>query len=136
MKADIYYPQVEQNMYGQITKDWSIDRTILGSFIQDKLSKEDLPTDSYVHPKDRLTGRVQVDIRKSSAGENHALSNILVVNIRNAYDDLIYFETSGEREGRGTIFEIVAFDPFVGPFGNIEYYNVILRRTENQGVED
>jgi len=136
MKVDIYYPQVEQNVYGQITKDWSIDKTILCNFVQDKLSKEDIPVDSYVHPKDRLIGRVQIDIRTSTAGENHPISNILFVNIRNAYDELIYKETSGEREGRGTIFEVVSFDPFVGPFGGIEYYNVMLRRTENQGVED
>jgi hypothetical protein len=95
-----------------------------------------LPLDSYVHQKDRLIGRVQIDIRKSSVGENYSISNILFVNIRDSYDELIYKETSGEREGRGTIFEIVSFDPFVGPFGGIEYYNLILRRTENQGVED
>lgn len=136
MKVDIYYPKVEQNMYGQITKDWSFDRTVLCSFIADTVSKEDVPAEIYVHPKDRLTGRVQFDPRISLSGESYSLSNILFANIRNNYNDLIYRETSGEREGKGTLFEIVAFDPFVGPFGGIEHYNLIIRRTENQGVED
>lgn len=136
MKVDIYYPQVEQNMYGQITKDWSFDKTVSCSFIQDNLSKEDIPVDAYVHPKDRLVGRVQTDVRVSTSGEKYPISNILFANIRNAYDDLIYMETSGEREAKGTLYEVVAFDPFVGPFGKIEYYNLTLRRTENQGVDD
>lgn len=136
MRVDIYYPKVEQNMYGQITKDWSFDRTINCSFLQDKLSKEDIPAESYVHPKDRLIGRIQIDPRFSTTKEPYPISNILFVNIRNEYGDLIYMETSGEREGKGTIYEVVSLDPFVGPFNNIEYYNLILRRTENQGVED
>jgi len=136
MKVDIYYPQVEQNMYGQIKKDWSFDRTVNCSLLQDNLSKEDIPLDAYVHPKDRLIGRIQIDVRVSANKEKYPVSNILFGNVRNQFDDLIYMETSGEREGKGTLYEIVSFDPFVGPFGSIEYYNVTLRRTENQGVED
>jgi hypothetical protein len=44
-------------------------------------------------------------------------------------------ETSGPRAGKSTIFEIATNEPFVNPFGNVEYYKLILRRSENQGAE-
>jgi hypothetical protein len=30
------------------------------------------------------------------------------------------------------LFEIATYEPFVGPFGVVESYNVIIRRSENQ----
>ena len=47
------------------------------------------------------------------------INNILITNIRNANDQLIYRETGGSRSGRGTIYEVATVDPFTGPFGSI-----------------
>jgi hypothetical protein len=49
---------------------------------------------------------------------------------------VFYKETAGPRTGRGTIYEIGTFEPFIGPFGEIEYYKMLWRRTENQTVGD
>ena len=44
-------------------------------------------------------------------------------------------ETSGPRSGKSTIFEVATQEPYVGPFGGIEYYNLVIRRSENQAVD-
>jgi hypothetical protein len=72
----------------------------------------------------------------SSTETENAINNILITNIRNANDELIYRETGGSRSGRGTIYEVATVDPFTGPFGSIEYFKVLLRRTENQTITD
>jgi hypothetical protein len=58
-----------------------------------------------------------------------------VTNIRDKNGNVIHLETSGSRAGQPTLFEVATFDPFVGPFGNVELYRIILRRSENQGVD-
>jgi hypothetical protein len=80
--------------------------------------------------------RSKTDIRVSSFLDNHAATNILITNIRDAQDNPVYRETAGPRSGRSTIYEIAAIEPFVGPFGNIEYYQMVFRRTENQTTGD
>jgi hypothetical protein len=67
---------------------------------------------------------------------NNAITNILVTNIRDAQDNPIYRETAGPRSGRSTIYEIAALEPIVGPFGNVEYYQMVFRKTENQTTGD
>lgn len=81
-------------------------------------------------------GRVRTDIRVSDNRDENSITNVLVTNIRTAAGELIYRETSGERTGKGTIYEIASQEPIMGPFGKIDYYKVVFRRTENQGIED
>lgn len=136
MQADLYYPQVEQSAYGSITKDWHLDRTIACSFTtagtafkEEVQPRVDLTQDSL------LIGRTKTDIRFSSLDEGHALTDIVISNIKNSENEELYIETSGPRDGKSTIFEIATVQPYTGPFGKIEYYKVILRRSENQGTE-
>jgi hypothetical protein len=82
--------------------------------------------------ENKLIARIKSDPRVSSSESNNGITNILISNIRDAGDILIYKETSGPRSGRGTIYEIATLDPFFGPFRDIEYYKVLLRRSENQ----
>ena len=56
-------------------------------------------------------------------------------NIRDSSGNAIHLETSGPRAGKSTIFEIATQEPFVGPFGGIEYYKLVLRRSENQAAD-
>jgi hypothetical protein len=79
---------------------------------------------------------VKEDPRMSTSNGSNAITNILIANIRNAQDVLIYKETAGVRAGRGTIYELGTVEPFTGPFGSIEYYKMLLRRAENQTVGD
>jgi len=137
MKADIYYPIITQNAYGQPSKEWVFDRTIscnatpVGGAGTDELKPE-----VFLQYDGKLIARSRSDLRISSIDSQNAVSNILIANIRSSSDSLIYKETAGPRVGRGTIYEIGTLEPFFGPFGNIEYYKMLWRRTENQAAGD
>lgn len=137
MKADVYYPIISQNSYGQPNKKWILDRTFICS--AEAFSgggNEQSSTDVFVQYDEKLIARSKTDLRISSTDDNNAITNILVTNIRTSSDELIYKETAGPRSGKGTIFELATIQPFVGPFGNIEHYKMVWRRTENQSVGD
>lgn len=137
MLCDVYYPMVGQNVYGQIKKEWVFDKTIATNAAPSGTTQNDEVNPEFLlQYKDILLGRVRSDIRISSSGQENSITNVLVANLRFSSGELIYKETSGQRTGRGTIYEIASQDPIVGPFGNIEYYRVMFRRSENQGVDD
>ena len=133
MKADIYYPLVTQNKYGQPEKAWIYDRTVsINASFVGRQSGEDIKPEMILKNDNRLIGRLKTDPRTSSQESNYATTNILISNIRDDGDNLIFRETAGPRSGRGTIYEIATLDPFFGPFRSIEYYKILLRRSENQ----
>lgn len=137
MIADIYHPIVDQDRYGKISKKWVFDRTISVSLTPAGTAfKEDVKPDNFVKYGNELFGRANTDLRKSSNGTNNPLTNIIITNIRSRENVLIYEETSGQRTGKGTIYEIASQDPILGPFGNIDYYKLVVRRADNQGVDD
>jgi len=137
MIADIYHPIVKQDVYGQVKKDWGFDRTIVINLAPvGSAFEEEVKPKVFVQYENTLLGRVKNDIRIAKDGSNNSITNVLLTNIRNCSGELIYKETSGAREDRGTIYEIATMEPLVGPFGNIEYYKILARRAENQGVDD
>jgi hypothetical protein len=137
MKADIYYPIIDQNQYGQAKKNWVFDRTVVCNATSvGGAGTEELKPEVFLQYKDKLVSRTKSDIRISSNGDSNADSNILVTNIRSANDLIIYKETAGPRSGKGTIYEVATLEPFINPFGEIEYYKMVWRRTENQDVGD
>lgn len=137
MLCDIYYPIITQNQYGQANKNWVFDRTIAcNASTVGGAGTEELKPDIFLQYKDKLVARAKSDLRISSNGQAYADSNILITNIRNANDLLIYKETAGPRSNRGTIYEIGTIEPFVNPFGSIEYYKMLWRRSDNQDVND
>ena len=60
------------------------------------------------------------------------MTNILLTDISDQTGNRIFLETSGPRVGKPTLFEIATFEPVTGAFGSIEYYRIIIRRSENQ----
>ena len=137
MKADVYYPIITQNSYGQANKEWVFDRTIVcNATTLGGAGDVELKPDVFLQYDGKLIARSKSDIRTSSNNTENAITNILVTNIRSASDIVFYKETSGPRTGRGTIYEIGTFEPFIGPFGDIEYFKMLWRRTENQTVGD
>ena len=90
----------------------------------------------FLKYENKLIARTKEDPRLSSNNANNATTNILITNIRDASDSLIYKETAGARSGRGTIYEVATVEPFTGPFGYTEYYKMLWRRAENQTVGD
>jgi hypothetical protein len=137
MKADVYHPIIKQTQYGQATKDWVYDRTIVCNATPvGGAGSEDLKPEVFLQYENKLIARVKSDPRTSSTSADNAVTNILVTNIRFEDDSLLYRETAGPRAGRGTIYEVATVEPFTGPFKSVEYYKLVLRRTENQTVGD
>lgn len=135
MYADIYYPIISQGGYGEVKKEWVFDRTIVcNASTVGSATKEDIKPAEFLQYENQLIARTRKDLRITSNSANQAVTNILVTNIRSNSDNVIYRETAGPRSGKGTIYEIATLEPFFGPFGDIEYYRMLWRRTENQSV--
>lgn len=133
LTVDVYYPIVTQEAYGNIKRQWVYDRTIPCMFFNPyRKTKEDVIPDPNIVIDNGIAGRVRSDITQSSRGNLNSLTNILLTNIRGKDGTFVYNESSGPRAGLATIFEVASFNPAVGPFGNTEYYKLVLRRSDNQ----
>lgn len=134
--ADVYYPIVEQATYGNIKKQWVLDKTIASNFNSvGSAGKEEITPNVNISRESLLIGRVKTDIRISTAESRNSVTNILISNIRDSSGNSVYNETAGPRTGKPTIFEIATMEPYVGPFGSVEFYKLIIRRSENQAVD-
>lgn len=136
MLADIYYPIVEQGAYGNVKKQWILDRAIACNFgPTGQAASEEVKPNVNITKENILLGRTKTDLRVSSANSRNSITNVIVTNIRTPQQADIYIETSGPRDGRSTLYEIATSEAIVGPFGNVEYYKVVLRRSENQASD-
>jgi len=136
MLADIYYPIVDQGAYGNLKKQWVLDRSIACNVSSTGQSaSEEVKPNVNISKENILLGRTKTDIRISSNNSRSSITNIVLTNIRTKLQDNIYMETSGSRDGMSTLYEIASSEPIVGPFGNVEYYKVVLRRSENQASD-
>jgi hypothetical protein len=136
MQADVYHPIVDQGAYGNVTKTWVLDRTIACNFNSAGTAwKEEVKPNVDMTISKSLLGRVKTDIRISSMEARNSINNVIITNIRDQNGNHIYLETAGPRAGKSTIFEIATQEPYAGPFGNVEFYKLIIRRSENQSVD-
>lgn len=134
--VDVYYPIVDQGAYGNVKKTWVLDKSISCNFnATGSAGNEEVKPNANITRETILIGRVRTDIRVSSLEDKNAITNVILTNIRTADGVEVYKETAGPRSGRSTIFEVASNEPFVGPFGRIEYYGLVIRRSENQGVD-
>lgn len=134
--ADVYYPTVEQSAYGNVTKQWILDKTVACNFSSaGAAGKEEVKPNVNITKDVVLLGRTRSDIRVSKLKEGNAMTNVIITNIRDASKNCIYMETSGPRSGKPTIFEIASQEPIVGPFGSVEYHKLVIRRSENQAAD-
>jgi hypothetical protein len=135
MLADIYYPIVEQGAFGNIEKQWILDKTIACSLTPaGSAFKEDVKPNVAIVQDFVLVGRTKTDIRISSQKSNNSVTNVIISNIKDKNGNPIYIETAGPRSGKSTIFEIGSLEPHVGPFGDTDFYKLLLRRSENQAA--
>lgn len=134
--ADIYYPITEQSAYGNVKKQWILDRTIACYFESaGSANAEEIKPNMTITKETVLGGRSKTDIRISKTLENNSMTNVIVTNIRDSSGNQIYLETSGARNGKSTLFELATIEPTLGPFGTVEYYKLIIRRSENQAAD-
>lgn len=136
MLADIYYPIVDQGAYGNVKKTWIHDRTIACNFNSAGTAwKEDIKPNANITQDSVMLGRVKTDIRFSNEDVQNSMTNIIVTNIKDRNLNEVFTETAGPRAGKSTLFEVATVEPFMGPFGSVEYYKVIVRRSENQAAD-
>ena len=136
LKADIFYPIVDQGAYGNVQKTWVMDRTVSCNFAPaGSASSEEVKPNPLINIDMNLLGRTRDDLRISSLSAKDSVVNVILTNIRTASDIPVYVETAGPRSGKSTIFEVSSNEPIIGPFGNIEYYKIIIRRSENQATD-
>lgn len=136
LKADIFYPIVEQGAYGNVNKQWVLDRTVVCNFSPaGSASSEEIKPNAKISMEKILLGRTKIDPRISSKNNRESIVNVVITNIRTSDNTPVYLETSGPRSGKSTIFEIATNEPIVGPFGDIEYYKLVIRRSENQATD-
>ena len=134
--ADVYYPIVEQGGYGNIKKQWILDKTVPCNFSAGgNANKEDVKPNVNITLDSILIGRTKNDIRVSNVEGNNSLTNVIITNIRDASCNPIYVETAGPRAGKSTIFEIATQEPTLGAFGSVDYYKLVVRRSENQAAD-
>lgn len=133
--ADVYYPAVEQGAYGDVKRTWMLDKQVACSFsAAGSAGKEEVTPNVNITQEKILVGRVKQDVRISKRDSKNAVTNVIITNIKDSNGNPIYVETTGPRAGKSTIFEIASQEPFVGPFGSVEYYALVIRRSENQAV--
>jgi hypothetical protein len=135
MKADVYYPIVEQGAYGNVQKTWVFNKTIICNFSKDGTVDEEVKPNVNITLKKVLMGRTKKDIRFSQENNADAITNVVITNIRTRTDIPLYIETSGVRAGKSTIYEIESQSPIIGPFGDPDYYALAIRRSENQASD-
>lgn len=142
MDCDVYYATESQDKYGKIEKKWQFDMVEQCSFytLGDESNNENFTFDDkkFYRLETMLFGRVRTDIRQASDGKYYPLSHILITNIRgaNCNDQVFFYETNGGYEGKPTIFEIKMVQPFIGPFGSIEYFKIQLERSDTQELNE
>lgn len=134
--ADVFYPMVDQGAYGNVRKQWVLDRTIAVALNPaGRKYMQEVQTNPSITIDNSLVGRTKSDILKSSRESLSAVTNVIIANIRDANGNIVYNESSGIRAGKSTIFEISTFIPIVGPFGSTEYYKLVVARSDNQAVD-
>lgn len=137
MYADIYYPIITQGLYNDLQKQWIFDRTVVCNAISVTERDEEIgASKNFIQTHHLLEARTKEDIRISSIENPDASTNILIANIRFSDGTPVYYETSGSRANKSTLFEVAKLQPFIGAFNTIEYYKMIWRRAESQAVLD
>lgn len=133
---DIYYPIIETGAYGNLKKEWVLDRSVACFFNPaGRKFKQDVGTEAKVDIDNSVVGRVRTDITSSNRDDLYSLTNIIITNIRDKDGKIIYNESSGPRSGLSTIWEVATLNPVVGPFGTTDYYKLVIRRSENQAID-
>lgn len=138
MSMDLYYATEEQNKYGMEEKTWRWDQTLKGyAEILDSVDKNAIKTQMFNQYGDKLIGRTLADPRISLNGIYYPITSILITNIRNAKTcEEYYIEAAGEREGKSTIYEVFAIEPYVNPWNKIEYWKILFNRSDTQALSE
>jgi hypothetical protein len=134
--ADVFYPIVEVTGYGNVKKQWILDRTIaLALNPAGRKYAQQIQTNPNITIDSNLVGRTRTDILSSTRDNPVPMTDIIIANVRDVNGSIVYNESSGIRSGKSTIFEIATFTPIVGAFGSTEYFKLVVARSDNQAAD-
>ena len=137
LTADVYYATQSQNDYGEIEKSWAYDQQIpMHLAMSTNYKDQQLQAEQFFFIMDVLNGKSPVDPRISSEGYLNAMTDVLLTNVRDVSNNYIYIETDGVREGKSTLFEVAGVLPHNGPFGKVDYYKIVIKRSDAQELVD
>lgn len=135
--ADVYYGTQTQNDFGEIDREWVFNRTVpVDLNTSTNYKDQQIQPDQFFWVQDMLNGMVKEDLRIGDNQSPYSLTNILVTNIRNGSGEVIYYESAGERSGLPTLYEVSGLLPHNDPWGKVDYYKLVLKRSELQEFED
>jgi hypothetical protein len=136
MKMDIYYSFEQQDKFGKEVKTWNLDRTLIGyAEILGAVDRDGLKNSQFFEFEGKLIGRTKEDPRVSLEGISYPITSIIITNIRDFSTEVEYYtESYGDRAGESTIFEIMAIEPYVNPWNEIEYYKILFNRSDKQVI--
>jgi len=138
MDLDIFYSTEKQDKYGRENKMWSLGQTLDGyAEILGAVDRQALVTEQFFEYRDKLIGRTKKDPRESMEGLYYPITSLIITNIRDKRTQKeFYTESYGERQGRSTLYEIFAIEPYVNPWNDIEYYKILFNRSDIQSLEE
>ena len=136
MSMDIYYSTESQDKFGKEVKEWKFDRTVSGyAELLVEVEADSLKNNVFFEYSNKLIGRTKIDPRISFEGINYPITSILITNIVDSKNGTeFYTESAGERSGESTIFEVMAVEPYVNPWNEIEYYKILFNRSDRQVI--
>jgi hypothetical protein len=137
LKLDLYYATTSQNDFGSVEKVWAFSQTIRANLsMSTNYKDQQIQPDQVFWVQDILSGRTLVDPRITALGALHSMTNVLITNIRNDKDIPMFVETVGELDGTSTVFELGGVLPHMGPFGDVDYYKIVIKRSDMQELSD
>jgi len=134
MSFDVYYSTQKQSELGIENKTWSLDQTLSGYFeTLGAVEKDSVKSGNFFSYEDKIVGRSSKDLRESLNGIKYPVTDVLV---RNIYDSKTGNPFYNEYSGGPTTYEVLAVEPYVNPWNQIEYYKVLLNRSDIQGLSN
>jgi hypothetical protein len=130
MHFDVYYATQIQDQYGKKQKTWNFGKTVHG--YAETVGSED-KSKVFFEYQGKLIGRTKEDLRFLDNDTEVPITDILITNIRDIKTGVYYhLESSGDRAGLSTLYEIATTEPFVDPFNRIEYWRFLFNRLDVQ----
>lgn len=133
MTADIYYSTQTQNNMGEVVKTWNRDRTIACSAIKrntDSRVAAMIDPQKFLEYDILVAMRMREDILQSSDSTLYYITDILVKNIKDANNMVVWKETID----KPTIFEVMSIEPMYNMFSVLDGYRALLVRSDNQDI--
>lgn len=132
MNLDVYYSTESQDSFGIENKTWIFDQTLIG-YAENlgAVERDSLKNNTFFEYENKLIGRTKKDPRVSFEGIYYPITSVMITNIQDAKNSTVFYS---ESNGDPTIYELIAVEPYVNPWNEIEYYKILFNRSDRQEI--